>query len=59
MDSNQYWLQLTDSFLRMGRRNADGYRMYYNPEMLSDLFDVDAVWDRSRPAPVSAKGVQY
>ncbi|MDO4649423.1 MAG: polysaccharide deacetylase family protein [Eubacteriales bacterium] len=52
VDSSQYWVQVnTDSF-RMGRRNLDGYRMYYNPEMLSDLFDVSKVWDSSRPTPV-------
>lgn len=52
VDSNQYWVQITDNYFRQGRRNLDGYRMYYNPEMLSDLFDVSAVWDASRPTPV-------
>lgn len=52
VDGNQYWVQLTDSYLRQGRRNLDGYRMYYNPDMLSDLFDVDEVFDSSRPTPV-------
>ena len=52
VDSNQYWVQITDQYFRQGRRNLDGYRMYYNPEMLSDLFDVSQVWDSSRPTPV-------
>lgn len=52
VDSNQYWVQITDQYFRQGRRNLDGYRMYYNPEMLSDLFDVSKVWDSSRPTPV-------
>ncbi|MDC7291618.1 polysaccharide deacetylase family protein [Blautia schinkii] len=52
VDSNQYWVQITDQYFRQGRRNLDGYRMYYNPEMLSDLFDVSEVWDASRPTPV-------
>lgn len=52
VDSSQYWVQLSDEYFRQGRRNLDGYRMYYNPEMLADLFDVDAVWDSSRPTPV-------
>lgn len=52
VDSNQYWVQITDQYFRQGRRNLDGYRMYYNPEMLSDLFDVEDVWDSSRPTPV-------
>ena len=52
VDSSQYWVQITGDFFRQGRRNLDGYRMYYNPEMLSDLFDVSLVWDKARPVPV-------
>ena len=52
VDSSQYWVQFGDTFMRQGRRNLDGYRMYYNPDMLSDLFDVNSVWDSSRPTPV-------
>ena len=52
VDSSQYWVQITDEYFRQGRRNLDGYRMYYNPEMLSDLFDVSDVWDSSRLTPV-------
>lgn len=52
VDSNQYWVQITEDCFRQGRRNLDGYRMYYNPEMVSDLFDVAEVWDTSRPTPV-------
>ena len=52
VDSSQYWVQITSEYLRQGRRNLDGYRMYYNPEMLADLFDVSEVWDDSRPTPV-------
>ena len=52
VDSSQYFVQITDDYFRQGRRNLDGYRMYYNPEMLSDLFDVSEVWDSSRPTPV-------
>ncbi len=52
VDSSQYWLQLNERYFRQGRRNLDGYRMYYNPEMCEDLFDVDKVWDNSRPVPV-------
>lgn len=52
VDSSQYFVQITDQYFRQGRRNLDGYRMYYNPEMLSDLFDVSEVWDASRPTPV-------
>ena len=59
MDSSQYWVQLGADYLRQGRRNLDGYRMYYDqPEAatskdhLSDLFDVTTVFDRERPVPV-------
>lgn len=52
VDSNKYWIQITDEYFRQGRRNLDGYRMYYNPDMVSDLFDVSEVWDSSRPTPV-------
>lgn len=52
VDSSRYWVQITDRFFRQGRRNLDGYRMYYNPEMLDDLFDVADVWDDDRPTPV-------
>ena len=52
VDSSQYFVQITDQYFRQGRRNLDGYRMYYNPDMLGDLFDVSEVWDSSRPTPV-------
>lgn len=52
VDSSKNWVQFGNTFMRQGRRNLDGYRMYYNPEMLSDLFDTNAVWDSSRPTPV-------
>lgn len=53
VDSSQYWVQITDLYFRQGRRNLDGYRMYYDPDMLSDLFEVSLVWDSSRPTPVA------
>lgn len=60
VDSNQYWVQIGENFMRQGRRNLDGFRMYYdlpetNPtkDHLSDLFDVSEVFDRRRPTPVA------
>lgn len=50
--STEYWVQIWKAYVRQGRRNLDGYRMYYNPELLDDLFDVKDVWDDSRPTPV-------
>lgn len=54
VDSSQYWVQFGDRYMRQGRRNLDGYRMYYNPEMVSDLFDASQVFDPARPTPVPA-----
>ncbi|MCC8067879.1 MAG: polysaccharide deacetylase [Clostridiales bacterium] len=53
VDSTQYWVQFNGTSMRMGRRNIDGYRMYYNADLLSDLFDVSAVWDSLRPDTVA------
>lgn len=56
VDGNQYWNQLGDNYFRGGRRNVDGYRMYHNPDMLADLFDVSKVFDSARPTPVPDNG---
>ena len=63
VDSNQYFVQIGDDYMRQGRRNLDGYRMYYDlPESnptkkhLDDLMDVEEVFDRSRPVPVPPMG---
>ena len=52
VDSTQYWVQFGDTYMRQGRRNLDGYRMYYNPEMVEDLFDAGKIFDKARPTPV-------
>lgn len=52
VDSATYWVQIGTDYVRQSRRNIDGYRMYYNPDMLSDLFDVSQAWDPNRPASV-------
>lgn len=52
VDGSMYWNQLGANYYRGGRRNLDGYRMYYNPGMLDDLFDVEKVFDPARPTPV-------
>lgn len=56
VDSQKYFVQLRDNYLRMGRRNLDGYRMYYNPEMVEDLFTAGDVFDKTRPVPVPPMG---
>ncbi len=50
--STKYFVQFGETSMRMGRRNIDGYRMYYSPERLEDLFTVSDVWDDTRPTPV-------
>lgn len=56
VDSSKYFVQIRDRYFRQGRRNLDGYRMYYNPEMLEDLFDAKEVFDPARPTPVKPMG---
>lgn len=56
VDSSQYFVQIRDNYFRQGRRNLDGYRMYYNPELVSDLFDAGSVFSSSRPLPVPTMG---
>lgn len=62
VDSAQYWVQLGDTFLRQGRRNLDGYRMWQDiaagqegrteDRKLDDLFRAEDVFDPDRPTPV-------
>ena len=61
VDSNPYWVVYGDDYLRQGRRNLDGQRMWEaissatdpdRKDRLSDLFDANEVFDWSRPTPV-------
>lgn len=59
VDSNEYWVQIGDDFLRQGRRNLDGYRMWKDitaedpsRRKLDDLFRAEDVFDKDRPTPV-------
>ena len=51
--SNKYCTWFNDSYMRQGRRNLDGYRIYYNAigeqNNLSDLFDASEIIDPDRP----------
>ena len=53
VDSSKYFVQLRDNYLRMGRRNLDGYRIYKNAigaqNNVSDLFDASEILDPDRP----------
>lgn len=57
VDSAQYWVQLGDTYLRQGRRNLDGYRLWMDygggDNRLSDLMDVKEVFDTRRPTPIT------
>lgn len=51
--SEKYLVWFGDNYLRQGRRNLDGIRMWYNltgkQDNLSDLFDVEKIVDPLRP----------
>jgi len=44
------WIQIKDDYIRMTRRPLDGQAMLQFPERLTDLFDLSAIIDESRPA---------
>ncbi len=60
VDSSQYWVQIGSDFLRQGRRNLDGYRMWMDisagsdtsKRKLDDLFRAEDVFSPNRPTPV-------
>ena len=52
VDSKIAWTQIGETYYRGSRRNVDGYRMFHHPEKLTDLFDVNEVFDPVRPTPV-------
>ena len=53
VDSEEYTTWFGTDYLRQGRRNLDGYRIYYNAigeqDNLSDLFDAKEILDPKRP----------
>ena len=57
VDGAQYFVQIGDTYLRMGRRNIDGYRLwravYGGDDLLSDLIDASTVFDPARPTDAS------
>ena len=52
VDSTQYFLQIRDNYVRMGRRNLDGYRLWNDvhkdANLLTDLFDASEIIDPKR-----------
>ena len=59
VDSHQYMTWFGKDYLRQGRRNLDGFRIYYNSigeqDNVSDLFDAAEIIDPLRP-PVKPLG---
>ncbi|MCI6886002.1 MAG: polysaccharide deacetylase [Lachnospiraceae bacterium] len=59
VDSSRHWVQIGDDYMRQGRRNLDGYRMWKDitaedpsKRRLDDLFRAEDVFDQARPVPV-------
>lgn len=56
VDSTQAWTQISGDTMRQGRRNLDGYRLWKDycgeDTKLSDLMDVQSVFDTRRPTPI-------
>lgn len=52
VDSTQYFLQIRDNYVRQGRRNLDGYRLWNDvhgeKNRTSDLFDATQILDPKR-----------
>ncbi len=53
VDSAVYFVQIGDEYLRMGRRNLDGYRLWWavygDDDRISDLIDPASCFDPQRP----------
>lgn len=43
------WMEITDDYVRMTRRNLDGFTMHFYPDRVKDLFDLEEVYDQQRP----------
>ena len=50
--SSDYWVQIHDGYMRQGRINLDGYRLYHSPSLIKNLVDAATVIDSARPTPV-------
>ena len=55
VDSTQYFVQKGNDYLRQGRRNLDGFRLWQDMTVknrTSDLFNAEEIFDPDRPTPV-------
>ncbi len=55
-----YWVQITDGYVRQGRIDVDGYRLWLakngEDSSLSQIIDLTDIFDPERPTPVVANG---
>ena len=55
-----YWVQITDHYVRQGRIDVDGYRLWLaqngEDSSLSELVDLTGIINQDRPTPVVANG---
>ena len=55
-----YWVQITDHYVRQGRIDVDGYRLWLaqngEDSSLSELVDLTGIFNQDRPTPVVANG---
>ena len=55
-----YWVQITDRYVRQGRIDVDGYRLWLalngEDSSLSKVVDVTGIFNQERPTPVVANG---
>lgn len=55
-----YWVQITDGYVRQGRIDVDGYRLWLaqngEDSSLSQIIDVTGIFNAERPTPVVANG---
>ena len=55
-----YWVQITDHYVRQGRIDVDGYRLWLaqngQDSSLSKLIDLTGIFNQERPTPVVANG---
>ena len=55
-----YWVQITDQYVRQGRIDVDGYRLWLaqngEDSSLSQLIDLTGIFNQERPTPVVANG---
>ena len=60
--SSKAWVQIRSQYCRQGRIDCDGLQMWRalsgsaKINVFEDLFDVESVFDKDRPTPVSASG---